>query len=61
MRFIRRGRKMTQSNNTHKNDLSIRLPDTLRATLESESARRGLSMSAIVREILMEHYEKRIR
>ena len=52
---------MTQSNNTHKNDLSIRLPDTLRATLESESARRGLSMSAIVREILMEHYEKRIR
>jgi hypothetical protein len=35
--------------------ITLRVPGTLRAALESESAARGIGLSILVRKILIEH------
>jgi predicted DNA-binding protein len=54
-RIRRESRRLNPDAEGMANGLHLRLPDVLRARLEAESARRGVSKGWIVRDALAEH------
>ena len=49
---LKPGGKAMNADGTHSKPLSVRLPDDLRAKVESMAAKRGVSSSKFVREVL---------